>query len=111
MAPNGTAGPAWLRSAVFLGVPSLIAMFLVYALTTSVIGRVQAIERQQQIEMQMLELMKTGIENRQKDADETRRHFDAGVQRIENLLRAMCVAVAETPEKRNRCTLASDLVK
>jgi uncharacterized coiled-coil protein SlyX len=103
--------PPWLQAAVLLGVPSVIAMFMVYMLTTGVSRRILAIEAQQAAQTQILELVKVGIENRQRDADEVREHFDHGVERLETLLRAMCVAVATTAEARNRCSMAGGIVQ
>src|SRR5262245_27117046 len=40
---NGNA-PPWLRAAVYLGVPSVIALFLVYAVTLSLGHRLTAID-------------------------------------------------------------------
>jgi hypothetical protein len=102
--------PAWLQAAVFLGVPSVIALFLVYVVTMSMAARIVAIEQAQASQMQTLQLIKMAGEARQADAEATKAHFDAGVVRIETLLRAMCVAIASTQEGRTRCTMAGQLV-
>jgi hypothetical protein len=39
-----TGAPVWLRAAVALGVPSVIALFLVYVLTMALASRLAAIE-------------------------------------------------------------------
>lgn len=95
--------PGWLRAAVFLGVPSVIALFLVYVLTTQISERVNKIEMTQQLNQQTIQLLVKGQADRQADANETRRHFDAAAIEIIQSIRRLCVNVAETPQERATC--------
>src|SRR5262245_43501065 len=95
--------PSWLRAAVFLGVPSVIALFLVWALTTQVAARVTAIEAAQQLQAQTLAAIVDSVNKQAAAAADTREHFDGGVARIERLVRATCVVAARSAEERSNC--------
>src|SRR5262245_63181615 len=89
--------PSWLRAAVFLGVPSVIALFLVWAITTQVAARVTAIEAAQQLQAQTLAAIVDTINKQTAASSDTREHFDVGVARIERLVRTTCVVAARSP--------------
>jgi hypothetical protein len=95
--------PAWMRAAVFLGVPSVIAMFLVYVVTIQLstgMTHVEQVLAENQIAIRrLIEMMAA----RQADADNVRDHFDADVERIDRSLRALCVAAIHTDEQRQMC--------
>jgi len=91
MADNGSSngGPAWLKAAVQLGVPSLIALGLVYWITQTVTPKIEA----QVVDTQAVKSMVTA-------------HVDAnGRTNAEMLfyLRSLCVNLARSAEDRARC--------
>jgi hypothetical protein len=88
--------PAWMRAAVLLGVPSLIAIFLVYMIAMGLVRRVASIEATQQVQGRLLDSLATEAEAR---AQEARTAHAA----LERLLRQACVAGAATPAARAAC--------
>lgn len=95
--------PSWLKAAVYLGVPSVIALFLVYVLTTAIAGRVQDIERTQALQQQTIESISKAMTAEQSSDADTRTHFDDGLRRLEQLLRYTCVAAAERDSQKADC--------
>jgi uncharacterized coiled-coil protein SlyX len=95
--------PTWLKAAVLLGVPSVIALFLVYMLTIEMAARITAIEQMQALQTQTLTALGQAFTARVADADRQREHFAEGQARLERLIRAACVVAARTSEERARC--------
>jgi membrane protein insertase Oxa1/YidC/SpoIIIJ len=88
--------PAWLRAAVLLGVPSVIALFLVYMLTTTVALRIATIEASLATLLQRITTM-------EQQRDEQHERLQDDMQQVQQALRALCVAVARREEDRGRC--------
>ena len=80
-------GPAWVRLTVLLGVPAVIAMFLVYSMVGSVTAKLISIE------------MKL-------DYHETQRLRD--MSSMNAFLYAICLNGAQTEVERARCAVALD---
>ena len=95
--------PVWLRAAVFLGVPSVIALFLVYVLTTTIASRVERMETAQLLMQQSIAALAKAAADRQADADDTRTHFDDASRQLIRSVRQLCVAISETPTERANC--------
>jgi hypothetical protein len=95
VAPNGSL-PVWVRAAVLLGVPSVLAMYLVYMLTTTVALRVATIEANLATLLQRTAAM-------QHERDEQHDRLEQQMQHVEQALRALCVAAAARDEDRGRC--------
>ena len=93
--------PNWLRAAVFLGVPSVIALFLVYVLTTAIAGRIASIEQQQTLQAQTLASLAAEMATRQADADAARLHFDDAFGRVERLYAASVSSTRRRPKRGN----------
>jgi len=101
--------PKWLQAAVFLGVPSVIAMFLVYFLsvqTSERIGEIEKVMSLQQTTMQQIQSAQTA---RQAQADLTKQHFDNVLVMLLRSVRQLCVAVATSPELRAKCFSESQM--
>jgi len=102
--------PSWLRAAVFLGVPSVIALFLVYVLTTQMSERMARVEQTQQLQGQMIAgLKELGNDLHddhaaiRADTKDNREHYDDIAARIDRLMRRVCLVVARSNEERNVC--------
>ena len=80
---------AWSKAVAILGVPSIIALYLVYALTTFAIGEVPQIRQQMAAYAQTIE----------QHAHETK---EAGVLMGQLLLR-ICINTAKTDDQRIQC--------
>jgi hypothetical protein len=88
---NGSV-PAWLRAAVLLGVPSVIALFLVWVMTQSVSTRLVRIEGRQEA---LMESYRGTVDDVHAINDELRT--------LERLIRSMCATAADTPDERALC--------
>ena len=110
--PNGRTAfngmPKWLQAAVYLGVPSLIALFLVYALTVQLADRMQRMEQTQQLNTQILQGINQLMEQRRLDDKYTREHFDDALIRLARLMRRACVVAATTTDERSQCMAGTD---
>ena len=95
--------PGWLRAAVFLGVPSVIALFLVYVLTTQMADRMQRVEQVQALQTQTLAKLAEAQVARQSDANAQQRHFDLVIADLIRLVRQTCVVAANTADERAAC--------
>lgn len=102
--------PTWLRAAVFLGVPSVIALFLVYVLTTQMSERMTRMEQAQSLQSQTIAGLKDlGDELREDNAairtdhKDIREHFDEAAARIDRLMRRVCLVVSRSNDERNVC--------
>lgn len=95
--------PKWLQAALVLGVPSVIAMFMVYFMTTMVATRIAMIEQTQAMQHQTLLQMTAAIKGREGEAVVTREHVDASVARIERLVRQTCALAATNESIRATC--------
>ena len=102
--------PMWLRAAVFLGVPSVIALFLVYVLTTQMTARMEHVDQVQSLQTQTIAgLKELGDDIRadlaavRADTKDTRDHYDEAIARIDRLMRRVCLVVARSNDERNVC--------
>ena len=77
--------PLWLQAAVLLGVPSVIALFLVYMIATVIAGRI------------------TNIERTQTTQSENVKNINEDIDRIERLVRNMCMVTAKNSDERILC--------
>ncbi len=89
---NGSQQPAWLQTILKVGVPSAIALFLVYTLATNNSTALANVERSQQ----------------QHAVDVTRhtellREVKDSSLRMEIYLRMMCIRLSKTADDRNTC--------
>jgi hypothetical protein len=101
--------PKWLQAAVFLGVPSVIAMFLVYFLSVQTADRIDQIEKLIALQQVTMERIQTLQLTRQTEAALTKQHFDNVLVMLVKSVRQLCVAVATTPELRAKCFSESQL--
>lgn len=101
--PDTAGMPTWLRGAVLLGVPSIIALFLVYTLTSQVQGAVSEIQRTQALQAQALREMQTIIHTRLQDVNIDRRQFTETALRLERLIQRTCLTAAHTADQRASC--------
>jgi hypothetical protein len=95
--------PAWLRAAGVLGVPSMIALFLVWTLTTAFTGRLATLEQSMRAQTELLRQVLAASQARQLDADHVREHFDESLRSLTGILRSTCVNAASTDQARARC--------
>lgn len=95
--------PKWLQAVVVLGVPSVIALFLVYVMTTGLVRRVSDIERTQAVMASTLAALAAAVTERQRDAADTREHFDDGLARLERQIRNTCMVAATSADERTLC--------
>lgn len=88
--------PAWARIAFLLGVPSVIAVFLVWFLATDVKAATNATKDQSATNTLMIQQLRTDM----RDAILQRSAENA---RILKTLQQLCVNQADSQEKAERC--------
>jgi hypothetical protein len=93
---HGHGLPAWIRAAAFLGVPALIAIFLVYSLVIGLVRRVTDIESTQQVQGRILDAL---VAEAAQGAQEARAQHAL----LERLMRQACASAAASPEARAAC--------
>src|SRR5262245_62082738 len=95
--------PNWLKAAVYLGVPSVIALFLVYTLTTQIANKVAANGKVILFQQQKLDLIEANTNKIRTDTENVIQHFDEQVKDLMFVVRKICIAMADTSEKREQC--------
>jgi len=98
---NGLALPWWVRAIALVGVPSAIALFLVYAQVSLASANTEELARHRQ---SFLQIQHT-VELTHRDLQT---HLNTSAQqltRIERYLRIICLNVARTPGDRSDCLL------
>ena len=84
--------PAWARAIAYLGVPSAIALFLVYFITQQVSGDVRDLQQAVQAEVAAVARVLSYQMDHSDDID--------GMTRV---LTRICVNTAETDSQRDEC--------
>ena len=95
--------PHWLRAAVMLGVPSVIALFLVYALVAQFGARIGGIETEQAGQTRVMEFLGKAIEERQAEVRVNREYFDRRMDALERLVRYNCLQTARDESQKANC--------
>lgn len=102
-APLNGDMPSWLKASVYLGVPSVIALFLVYMLTVQVNTAMSELRQTQALQAQTLLEMQKGIVIRMQNVEVNKQVFMEATSRIERLLQRTCIVAAATVEERATC--------
>ena len=102
--PNHLHGmPPWLKAAIYLGVPSIIALFLVWTLTNELRQTVSEIRQTQVLQAQTLLTLQQALSTRIQDVSVDRRTINEIADHLDHLIRRTCVVAAETQEERTSC--------
>lgn len=94
--------PSWLRASVLLGVPAVIALFLVYVMTTVIAASISSIEKAQSLQQQAIDAMVQAQSAHQDEVDAVRKHYDESLDRILRSVLRTCLAITP-PMKKAEC--------